>query len=409
MTTQAKTLDSNETTLVSSFDHVLAAVVFILIGIGTVMVYSSSTVIASAKFSDASFFMTRHAEHLAAALVLFVIAYKVPITRFEKHAAILLFASVLLLTLPLLIGATHKGAQRWISVFGVSFQPSEVVKLALIFFLAERFSKQQERLKSFAHGLLPHLVILAIALGLIVAEPDLSTSVAIALIVGTIMVAAQVRARHLLLLGGALLGFVALLIAAEPYRMSRLTGYMSGDTVGSSASYQIQQGFVAMGSGGFFGRGLGRSLQKYFYLPEPYTDSILPIIGEELGLIGTISVVMLFATFGWRGVTIARRQNTLFRFLLAIGLTANIMVYATLNMAVVTGLLPATGLPLPFVSYGGTSLAFNLVAVGWLLNLSRGNNTTQNKGWNVVQVIEDRYAAIVARVRPERVTSEATT
>jgi len=359
----------------SHYDHVLAAVVFLLIGIGTVMVYSSSTVIGAAKFGSTGFFMVRHAIHLVAGLVAFAVAYRLPFDKLRSIAPVILLVAFILLVVPLVAGPTHKGAQRWITLFGFSFQPSEVAKFALIVFLADRLSRQQDRLRSFAQGLLPHLAIIALVLGLIIAEPDLSTSVAIALIVGVMMFAAQVRVRHLLVLAIVLGVLVAILIVAEPYRMARLTGYLSGES-GSSPSYQIQQGFVAMGSGGVFGRGLGQSLQKYFFLPEPYTDSIFPIIGEEFGLIGTIGILALFGLFGWRAIEVIRHQPTLYRFLLGVGLTANVMVYATLNMAVMTGLLPATGLPLPFISYGGTALAINLAAVGLLLNLSRGISAT---------------------------------
>lgn len=358
----------------SQYDHTFAAVVFLLVGIGTVMIYSSSTVIGAAKFNSTGFFMIRHAIHLVAGLFAFAIAYRLPFDKLRSIAPVFLLVAFILLVVPLVAGPTHKGAQRWITLFGFSFQPSELAKFALIVFLADRLSRQQERLRSFTQGLLPHLAIITLALGLIVAEPDLSTAVAIALIVGVMMVAAQVRTRHLLVLAMVLGGFVAILVVAEPYRMARLTGYLSGAS-GSSPSYQIQQGFVAMGSGGVFGRGLGQSLQKYFFLPEPYTDSIFPIIGEEFGLFGTFGILTLFGLFGWRAIEIIRRQPTLYRFLLGVGLTANVIVYATLNMAVMTGLLPATGLPLPFISYGGTALVINLAAVGLLLNLSRDVST----------------------------------
>ena len=186
------------------------------------------------------------------------------------------------------------------------------------------------------------------------------------------MVAAHVRTRHLLLLGGTTLVIVAALIAAEPYRLDRISGYFHGDFAGS-ASYQIQQGFVAMGSGGIFGRGLGQSLQKYLFLPEPYSDSVYPIIGEEFGLLGTLGVLTLYGVFAWRALVVILAQTSLYRFLLATGLAASILVYAGLNICVMTALLPPTGLPLPFISYGGTSLVLSLAAVGLLLRLSRQN------------------------------------
>jgi len=207
---------------------------------------------------------------------------------------------------------------------------------------------------------LPLIGLLCVPLGIIVLEPDVGTAVAMGSVFGVMMFVANIRLRPILPLIGAVGLAVYVLIIIEPYRLKRL-----------EAGYQIQQGFVAMGSGGLLGRGLGRSIQKYFFLPEPYTDSILPIIGEEFGFIGTVAVVLLFCLFGWRGLRIAYQQPTLFRFLLATGLTANILMYALLNMAVMTALMPTTGLPLPFISYGGSSLVLNLAGTGLLLNLSR--------------------------------------
>lgn len=371
-TTRMKRAHAMPSTLESP-DHILGAVLLALLGIGTVMVFSSSTVIASAKFSSPAYFVIRHSLHLLVGFVVFAVAYRFPVERLRKLAPMIILVAVILLLLTLLVGNTHKGAQRWLSIAGVSFQPSEFAKFALILFLAERLSRQQERLRSFVDGLLPHLVIIGIVLALIVAQPDLSTAIAIALISGVVFIAARVRMRHLLLLGSLLTACITLAVSMEPYRMSRITGFLGGTTAIES-NYQIHQGFVAMGSGGLFGRGLGRSLQKYFFLPEPYTDSVFPIIGEEFGFIGTLAVLGLFAAFGWRAMLTIKKQQTLFRFLLATGLAANVMVYASLNIMVMTGLLPATGLPLPFISYGGTALLVNLAGVAVLFRLSRANS-----------------------------------
>lgn len=362
-------------------DWTLLLVTLMLVGIGMVMVYSSSTAIGAAKFGGSGFFMVRQAMRAAVGLgLLWMAAYRLPVDRLRRLSPILLLIGTALLLVPLVGNTTYRGASRWLHLFGVTFQPSELVKFVLILFLADRLARQQDRLASFVHGLLPHLVILVVVLGLIVVEPDLSTTVAIALIAGAIMLAARVRTRHLLVLAFAAGGIVALLIMAESYRMSRLTGFMGLFGTAHSPSYQIQQGFVALGSGGVIGRGLGRSLQKYFFLPEPYTDSIFPIIGEEFGLVGTLTVVALYGVFGWRGVRVARQQATLFRFLLAVGITANVMVYASLNTAVMTGLLPATGLPLPFISYGGSAMVLNLAATGVLAALSRQRRADDTPG-----------------------------
>lgn len=345
---------------IQTVDWTLLGVAVALLGIGAVMVYSSSTVIAATKFDSPTFFMTRQLVRTALGLGLLVAAVRMPVEFLRRYKLLLVGGAFFLLLVPQLAGVAYKGAKSWISVPGASFQPSELMKLALIVFLADRLARQQAQLSRFRDGVLPYLVFISIPLGLIVIEPDLGTAVAIALIIGAIMVAAQVRMRHLMVLAMAATTLVALLIWIAPYRLKRL-----------EPGYQIQQGFVALGSGGIFGRGLGKSLQKFFFLPEPYTDSIFPIIGEEFGLMGTVVVLVLFAVFGWRGVRIARHQPTLFGFLLAVGLTANVMVYAALNIAMTTGLIPATGLPLPFISYGGSALVLHLGATGVLLNLSR--------------------------------------
>ncbi|HQK23326.1 MAG TPA: FtsW/RodA/SpoVE family cell cycle protein, partial [Candidatus Latescibacteria bacterium] len=280
--------------------------------------------------------------------------------RVRKYFPYFAFASFSLLLLPALFSVAYKGARSWVNLLGLTLQPSEIVKFALILYLADRLTKHQERLESLKDGVLPLIGLICIPLGIIVLEPDVGTAVAMAAVFGVMMFVANIRMRHILPLMGAVALAVYVLIIIEPYRLKRL-----------EAGYQIQQGFVAMGSGGLLGRGLGRSIQKYFFLPEPYTDSILPIIGEEFGFIGTVAVVLLFCLFGWRGLRIAYQQPTLFRFLLATGLTANILMYALLNMGVMTALMPTTGLPLPFISYGGSSLVLNLAGTGLLLNLSR--------------------------------------
>ena len=361
------------------FDFVLLGVVLILVGMGTVMVYSSSSVLAAARHENSSFYLLRHVARVGVGVVLMFGATRVPLKLLARISGALLAVSAGLLVFLLVMKAVDpagaaKGAYRWIRLPGFSFQPSELVRLVFVFFLAGLLARQQRRIGDFVQGVLPHLAILGAMLGLIVAQPDLSTAVAIAATSGIILLAGGMRVRHAALLFAGLGVVVLLLIWIEPYRMRRLTDFwLLSQVTGHEGqmSYQIKQGFVAMGSGGVFGRGLGQSLQKYFFLPEPHTDSVFAIIGEEFGLLGTLLVVTLFAAFGRQGYKIAIRQTDLYHYLLAVGLTASIMVYATLNMAVMLGLVPATGLPLPFMSYGGSSTVFNLFAAGLLLSLSR--------------------------------------
>ena len=349
-------------------DMLLLAVTLIIVAFGATMVYSSSSVIAAQKFGGPAHFMMKQVTRAALGILCLVAAIWVPTERVRRYIPYVALGSFFLLLLPALLSVAYKGARSWVNLLGVTLQPSEVVKFTLIFYLADRLTKHQERLESFKDGVLPLIGLICLPLGLIVLEPDVGTAVAMASVFGVMMFVANMRVRHIIPILVAMAAAVWILIIIEPYRVKRL-----------QAGYQIQQGFVAMGSGGLFGRGLGRSVQKFFFLPEPYTDSILPIIGEEFGFIGTAAVVLLFGFFGWRGLLIAHRQPTLFRFLLATGLTASILMYALINMAVMTNLMPTTGLPLPFISYGGSSLVFNLLGTGFLLNLSRQRTLKENE------------------------------
>ncbi len=360
-------------------DYTLLGVTLVLTGVGAVMIYSASSVLAASKYESSTFFLVRHLVRVALGLGLLWAATHVRAEWIRKFSVPMLVAAVGLLVVLLVMKAVDpsgaaKGAYRWLRLPGVSFQPTELVKFAFIFFLADRLASQQGELSDFKRIVAPHFVLLGTALLLIVLQPDLSTAVAIALISGVIMLAAGLRIRHAAFLLAVMTAAVTALINLEPYRIRRILDFWLLSKLRGTEeqlSYQIWQGFVALGSGGLFGRGPGHSLQKYFFLPEPHTDSVFPILGEELGLIGTLGVVILFGVLGRQGLRIAARQQKLYCFLVAVGLTANIMIYATLNISVMLGLVPATGLPLPFLSYGGSAMLFNLGSVGLLLSLGR--------------------------------------
>jgi cell division protein FtsW len=375
-------------------DYALLTATFILLGIGAVMVYSASSVVASSRYASSTYFLMRHLFRAVIGLGLLLVFTRIPTEILRSIGGIALLAGMVMLMVLLVMkvvdpSGAAKGAYRWFRLPYVSFQPSEFVKFTFIVFLAGRLSRQQGDLGHFTKVVLPHLVLLSLALGLILFQPDLSTAVAIALVSGVIMFAAGMRIRHAAFLVVLMLIVVVILIRIEPYRMDRLMDFwlvakIRGEPV--KPSYQIFQGFVALGSGGIFGRGLGQSLQKYFFLPEPHTDSILPVIGEEFGLVGTLTVLVLFAFYGREGMRIARMQKNVFSYLLAVGLTANIMIYATLNAAVMLGLLPATGLPLPFISYGGSALILNLASTGVLLRLDmEAKGTSSTVGMNATR------------------------
>jgi cell division protein FtsW len=274
-----------------------------------------------------------------------------------------------------LFGANN-GARRWVAIAGVSMQPSELAKLAAIFFSAALLERRMQRVNDAAYALLPIAIVTGILAGLVVLEPDFGTAFMIVVIVGAIVFAAGLSYRYLL---GALLVLMPaamLLVLTKQYRMRRVMTFLDPWQDPLGAGYQTIQSLIAVGSGGPFGKGLMGGVQKLFYIPEPHTDYIFAVIGEELGLIGTTVVVICFAVIAWRGLRTALVAPDRFGALLALGLTAMVAVQALFNMSVVIGLLPTKGIPLPFVSNGGSSLVVNLIAMGILLNISQQASST---------------------------------
>jgi cell division protein FtsW len=289
----------------------------------------------------------------------------------KKWAKAGLVVCFVLLILVLFIGVVRNGAQSWIGVGAFSIQPAEFMKLAMIAFLAKLLSENQKQIPLFFKGLMPPLMIVGLAFGIIMLQPDLGTGV---VLVGTSMViiyAAGARLIHLF--GLAMIGVVGLvgMVIAAPYRIKRITGFLDpwSDPLGSG--FQIIQSLYAIGPGGIMGLGLGMSRQKYAYLPEPQTDFIFSILAEELGFIGGGTILVLFLLIFWRGMRTAITAPDLFGSLLATGIIAMIAVQVIINIGVVTGMFPVTGITLPFISYGGSSLTLMLTAVGVLLNISR--------------------------------------
>ncbi|HEY7151281.1 MAG TPA: putative lipid II flippase FtsW, partial [Solirubrobacterales bacterium] len=269
------------------------------------------------------------------------------------------------------VGATANGASRWIAVGSFQIQPSELAKLALVLYGANLLAERPRMVREI-RTLVPYLAVVALGCMLMVVEPDLGTAIVVCLTSATLLVAAGVRIQHLALLAGAIGLVVLLAIVVEPYRMQRLTGFLNPTGDPSGAGFQAIQAKIALGSGGVFGVGLGQSLQKAFYLPEAHTDMIAAVIGEELGLAGLSMLVGLFGLFGYAGLRTAQRARDRYAKLLAAGLTSLVLVEAIVNLFAVLGLAPLTGVPLPFVSYGNSSLLVMLAATGLLLNVARG-------------------------------------
>ncbi|MDP4163933.1 MAG: stage V sporulation protein E [Bacillota bacterium] len=346
---------------------------FTLLALGLIMVYSASAVWADYKFHDAFFFAKRQMLFAGVGIVAMFFVMNINYWTWRSWSKVILIVCFALLLLVLIpgVGNVRNGSRSWIGVGAFSIQPSEFMKLAMIAFLAKYLSERQKLITSFRKGLLPSLGLAFTAFALIMLQPDLGTGT---VMIGTCVVMifiAGARISHFAGLGLiGIAGFVALIVSA-PYRIKRITSFMDpwSDALGSG--FQIIQSLYAIGPGGLFGLGLGESRQKFFYLPEPQTDFIFAILSEELGFIGGSLILLLFALLLWRGIRIALGAPDLYGSFLAVGIIAMIAIQVMINIGVVTGLMPVTGITLPFLSYGGSSLTLMLVAIGVLLNVSR--------------------------------------
>lgn len=355
-------------------DSVLGTVVFILIGIGLMMIASAGIAYANVRFGDEYYFFKQQLYGLALGSVLLFVTSRLPYQTWQKLVLPIFLLALGLLVLVFIpgVGTTVYGAARWIELGPVSFQPSEVMKLAIILYLAAWLAKQGEKkTRDLFEGLIPFLFILALVGFLIIKQPDTGTLGLIFIVALSIFFASGASLRHLLalVLGGVL--FLAFLIKIAPYRMERFLVFLNPEHDPLGSGYQVTQALLAIGSGGLFGVGLGHSRQKFNYLPEPATDSIFAVLAEETGLIGASIVILLFLIFAWRGFGIAKRAPDVFGRLLAVGITSWVVFQAFINIAAISGLIPLTGIPLPFISFGGTALAVLMAAVGILLNISR--------------------------------------
>ena len=346
-----------------------------LLALGIVMVYSASALYATETSGHPWALLVRHllalVLGLAAAFGIMSVPY-VQLRRWAKPLVLMGWGLLLMVLLPG-IGSQSGGAQRWFRLGPISIQPSEVVQLIMVVYLADVLARKQGALDRFWEGLAPILGVLGFTLGLILLQPDLGTVVAISLVAGGLFFVTRVRWQHLATLGGMAVPALAVLVGSAGYRRRRILAFLNpwGDPLGSG--FQIIQSLIAIGSGGLIGVGLGHSTQKLFYLPGAYGDFIFAIIGEELGLLGCLAVVGLFVGLVWCGASLALRTTDLFGRLLAMGLTLTIGLKALINLAVATGMMPTKGLPLPLVSYGGSSLIINLASVGLLLNVGKNH------------------------------------
>lgn len=356
--------------------------VLFLVGIGLVMVYSASSALALKKFGLDYYFLKRQAMFAVVGICALVLCRHVPYRAYRPLAYPLLAIALVLLAAVLWSpwGVTAGGSSRWLRLGPLRFQPSEFARFALIVFLAYSLDKKVARIKDFSIGFVPHVVVMSVLAVLILKQPDFGSAAILAFLSWLMMFIGGVRLTYLLS-SCVLLGLAAVyFIAHAGYRMRRVWSYLDPWQYSSDEGYQIVHSLMAFGSGGWWGAGIGKSYQKLFYLPEPHTDFIFSVIGEELGVAGVLLIVLLYLLIVWKGIRIARHAPDLFGCYLAMGLTVALGLQICINMGVTLGLLPTKGLTLPFVSYGGTSLVLNMATIGILMNIGAANKTARGLG-----------------------------
>ena len=379
------------------YDKWLFLITLILTAFGALMVYSSTSVITpvfARKNITPFFYLRRHVVTILVSLIFLIISTRISTKTLKKAAIPLLIFSFLLLILVFVpkIGVAAGGAKRWIRLWPSTFQPSELVKLAMVLFLAWYLSTPAFKPDNVLSFLLP-VGIMGIFQIVFLMQPDFGAALSLGLLTITMLVISQVRMRYIMYLSLLAVPLVAKLIM-EPYRLKRVLSFLDPWDDPQGAGFQLIQSFIALGSGGFTGVGLGQSKQKLSFLPEVHTDFIFSLVGEELGFIGAIFLVILFLMLFLRGIKIARDKTEPFAYYLASGLTMMIALQAMINFFVATGLVPTKGLPLPFISYGGSSLLVSMGAIGLLLNLSRGEE--QRIIIDKTQGLTERKKALVA-------------
>jgi cell division protein FtsW len=355
----------------AAYDLKLLFPVLFLVGIGIVMIYSASSALALKKYKTDYYFLAKQGIFSVIGIVALVFCRHFPYRFYRSLVYPILILAWCLLLAVLFTGFGHSagGALRWLRFGSFSFQPSEFARFALIIYLAYSMTKKEGQLKAFSVGFLPHVLILGIFTALIMLQPDFGSAVMLAALTWIMLFLGGVRWWHL---GSTLLvllpiGYFVMINAS--YRFARLMSFMDPWQYPTDAGYQIVHSLMAFGTGGIWGTGIGKGYQKLFYLPEPHTDFIFSVIGEELGLVGIVVIIGLYMLIFWRGLTIARTTSDTFGMFVAAGLTISMALQVCVNMAVTLGLLPTKGLSLPFLSYGGTSLLLNMAAMGILMNI----------------------------------------
>lgn len=355
------------------FDFWIFITILLLLALGVSMVYSASSYYASREFGNKEYFLIRQLIWATIGTIAMLIVSRLDYRRLAQFSPILMLISIVLLVLVKIpgIGSDVNGAYRWFIFGPISFQPSEMAKLAIILFFSFSLSQKPDSLQSFFKGLLPYLMIIGVIDALLIWEPHYSATILITAIAVLILFCAGAKIWHFILLAIPAIPLAIYLVLTEEYRLRRVLTFLDPFSDPMDAGYQIINSLYAIGSGGLFGKGIGQSVQKNLYIPEPHTDFIFSILAEELGFVGALTVLLLFLVLIWRGIRIAMHAPDALGSLIAVGITSLIAVQVIINIGVVTSSLPVTGMPLPFFTSGGSSLAFLLVGIGILLNVSR--------------------------------------
>ncbi|MBF0409795.1 MAG: putative lipid II flippase FtsW [Candidatus Riflebacteria bacterium] len=383
------------------FDNTLLFVTLALMCFGLIMVYSASSITSMSYMNDSLFYFKKQLLWVGIAIVGMFIASNYHYRRLEKYSVPLILLSVVFL-IAVYFTAKVGGAHRWLRIGGLGFQPSEFAKIAFIIYIAHSISIRQDRIQEILRGIVPDLLVMLVIFGLILKEPNLSTAGIVASTYFLMLFLGNGSLLHLLGIGAGGAIAVTALVFQEGYRMRRFLAFLDPWGASKTAGYHIIQSLVAIGSGGFWGLGLSQSRQKFFILPERHTDFIFAIICEELGFIGGGAVILLFLLLIWRGFYIAARAPDLFGFLLAAGLTCLIACQTLINLGVVLSVIPTTGVTLPFISYGGSSVCFMAVAIGILLNISRYGTIQNAIVENRKRPFSSRYSDVSERVTARR-------
>ncbi|MBF0099294.1 MAG: putative lipid II flippase FtsW [Desulfobacterales bacterium] len=345
--------------------------VIFLVGIGIVMIYSASSALALKKYGNSFYFLFRQMSYAAVGICMMLLFSYLPyrILRIFTYGFLILSFVLLAATQLSGLGFTAGGAARWIHIGSFSFQPSEFARFSLIIYLAYSLSKKEEKVKHFSIGFVPHVIVLMSYAIVIALQPDFGSIVILCSLTWIMMFVGGVKIRYLFLTVLPLIVVGYFYMINADYRMDRLKSFQDPWKYKSEEGYQLIQSLLAFGTGGVWGTGIGQGYQKLFYLPEPHTDFIFSVIGEELGMVGALCIVSLYIMIWWRGLWIGMQTEDRFGSLVAVGLSTAIISQVAINMGVTLGLLPTKGLTLPFLSYGGSSLLLNLISVGILLNI----------------------------------------